>query len=194
MREADANFTPDVFGNTYLNMELAIPRYGDGPDFSKVTKRLRDKDGLTIDRSHNNPILDTRMYEVEYKDRHKTSLAANAIADSMFDKVDVEGNWHVLFQEIVDHRYDSTEVKEQDAFITTSTGTKRRRDTTKGFEVLSQWKDGSTTKVTLKDVKNSYPVHIAEYAVQHCIAGDPEFAWWIRHVLAKRNCIIGKLK
>ena len=56
-----------------------------------------------------------------------------------------EVNWHVLFQEIFEHRYDGTEVKEQDAFITTRTGTKRRRETTKGVEVLFQWKDGSTT-------------------------------------------------
>ena len=40
--EADANFTPDLFDNTYLNMELAIPIDGDGPDFVKVTKSLRE--------------------------------------------------------------------------------------------------------------------------------------------------------
>ena len=68
MPEADANFTLDLFDDTYLNMELDIPIYGDEPDFSKVTKRLWDKDGLTIGRAHNNPILDTRMYEVDYKD------------------------------------------------------------------------------------------------------------------------------
>ena len=66
--EADANFTLDLFDDTYLNMELDIPIYGDEPDFSKVTKRLWDKDRLTIGRAHNNPILDTRMYEVDYKD------------------------------------------------------------------------------------------------------------------------------
>ena len=70
MPEADANFTPDVFDEKYLNMELAIPRDGDGHDFSKATKRLRDKDGLPISRSHNNPIMDTKMYELKYKDRH----------------------------------------------------------------------------------------------------------------------------
>ena len=60
--ESDADFTPDIFYNTYLNMELEIPRYGDGPGFAKVTKRLRDKDRFPIGRAHNNPILDTRMY------------------------------------------------------------------------------------------------------------------------------------
>ncbi len=40
--EADDTLTPEVFGNTYLNINLAIPRGGDGPEFAKVTKRLRD--------------------------------------------------------------------------------------------------------------------------------------------------------
>ena len=49
-------------------------------------------------------------------------------------------------------------------------------------------------RIILKDMKNSYPVHMAKYAVQRRIAGDPVFVWWIRHVLAKRNRIIGNLK
>ena len=59
--EADADFMPDVFDNTYLNIDLEIPRDGNGPDFSKVMKPLRDKEGVPIGRFHNNPILDTRM-------------------------------------------------------------------------------------------------------------------------------------
>jgi hypothetical protein len=85
--EADDSFTPDVFGDTYLNMELAIPRDSDGPEFAKVTKRLRDKDGLPIGKANDNRILDTRMYQVEYPDGHKASLAANAIAENMFAQV-----------------------------------------------------------------------------------------------------------
>ena len=81
--EADDTFTPDVFGDTYLNMELAIPRGGDdGPEFAKVTKQLKDKDGLPIGTANDNPILDTRMYEVEYPDGHKALLATNAIAEN----------------------------------------------------------------------------------------------------------------
>jgi hypothetical protein len=71
------------------------------------------------------------MYEVEYPDGHKASLAANAIAENMFAQVDDEGNQHVLFEEIVDHRTDGSEVKQQDAFILTRSGTKRRKETTK---------------------------------------------------------------
>lgn len=64
--EADNEFTPDVFNDTSLNMELAIPRDINGPEFARVTKHLRDKDVLPIGTASNNPILDTIMYEVEY--------------------------------------------------------------------------------------------------------------------------------
>jgi hypothetical protein len=40
--EADEDFTPDVFDNTYLNMELAIPRDSNGSEFARVIKRLKD--------------------------------------------------------------------------------------------------------------------------------------------------------
>ena len=36
--EADADFAPYVFDDTYLNMELAIPIDGDRTYFAKVTK------------------------------------------------------------------------------------------------------------------------------------------------------------
>jgi hypothetical protein len=46
----------------------------------------------------------------------------------------------------------------------------------------------------MKEIKGSYPVQLAEYTTQRRIAGEPAFAWWIRHVLQKRNRIIAKLK
>jgi hypothetical protein len=109
----------------------------------------------------------------------------------MFAQVDDEGNRHILFEEIVDHRTDGSEVKQQDAFLTTCNGNKHRRETTKGWEILILWKNGSSTWATLKDMKNSYPVQLTEYAMQRRIAGERAFAWWIQHVLSKRNRIIG---
>ena len=136
--EADADFMPDLFDDTYLNMELVIPRYGDGPNFGKLEKRLRDKDGLPIVISQNNPIMYTIMYKVEYKDCHKASLTVNVIAENMFFQVNVEVNWHVLFQDIFDHGYDGAEVKDQGAFVTTRNGKNRCREKTKGVEFVFQ--------------------------------------------------------
>ena len=53
-----------------------------------------------------------------------------------------------------------------------------------------QWKDGSSTWNQIKDVKESYPIQLAEYAVQNKISEEPAFAWWTKHVLKRRDLII----
>ena len=173
---------------------MALPRDGEGPELARVVKRLRDKNGIPIGTANDNPILDTRIYEVEYLDGHRTALAANAIAENMFAQVDDDGHWTMLLQAIVDHRVNGREVKKDDAFITSPNGGRRRRETTKGWEILLQWKDGSTTWEMLKDVKECYPVQIAEYAAQRKISEEPAFAWWVPHVIKKRERIIAKVK
>ena len=64
------------------------------------------------------------MYEVEYADGHKASMAANTIAINMFAQVDEDGNRRVLFDEITGHKSDESAVKQADAFITNNSGTK----------------------------------------------------------------------
>ena len=194
IKEADEEFTPGTYDDWYLNMELAVPR-GDNPNpqYTKVTKRLRDANGIPIGTANENPILDSHMYEVEYQDSTKASLAANYIAENLFAQVDQEGNRHVLLDEIIDYRVNGRKVKLQDAFITTGTGMRRRRETTIGWELLAQWNDGSTNWVSLKDLKESYPVQTAEYAAAAKIAMEPAFDWRVPFTLKKKNQIISKV-
>ena len=126
VEEADELFTPDTY-DQYLQMELALPQ-GDSlePRLARVTKRLKDASGIPIGMADQNPLLDTHMYEVEFADGEKASLAANYIAENLFAQVDDEGNHQVPMNEIIDYRTNGTELKQQDAFITTKTGTKRR--------------------------------------------------------------------
>ena len=186
IKEDNEEFTPDTYDDRYLNMELAVPR-GDSPNpkYARVTKQLSDADGVPIKTVNENPILDSRMYEVEYQDGTKSSLAANYIAGNLFAQVDQEGNRHVLLDELIDYRVNSSKVKLQDAFITTGTGMRRRRETTIGWELLAQSKDGSTNWVSLKDLKESYPVQTAEYDVAAKIAMELAFAWRVLYMLKK---------
>ena len=62
--EADDVFTPDIIDNTYMNMEVALPRDTEGTDFARITKSLKDANGLSIGTTIESPILDTRIYEV----------------------------------------------------------------------------------------------------------------------------------
>ena len=134
------------------------------------------------------------MYEVEYLDGFTTSMAANSIAENMFSQVDEEGNRHVLFDKFVEHRCDGNQVNIQDSFSTNTRGVKQRHPTTKVWEILVKRKDGSTTLIALKDMKESYPVQLAEYAVQNRISLEPAFSWWAQYVLKKRDHILAKIK
>ena len=80
VKEADETFTLEVMGDTYVNMELALPQ-GDTlePRYARVTKRLRDANGIPIGTAHGNPILDTGMYEVEFMDGEKSSVSATIL-------------------------------------------------------------------------------------------------------------------
>jgi hypothetical protein len=60
--------------------------------------------------------------------------------------------------------------------------------------LLVEWKDGASDWIPLKDLKDSNPVKLAEYAVANEIDREPAFFWWVPHVLKKRNRIIFKLK
>lgn len=135
--EADAEFDPDSY-DSYLNMELALERDDTTPEFAKVTKRMKDAAGDPIGTAHDNPILDTRLYEVEYLDGHKAALSANIIAENILSQVDHDGHRQMLFEAIIDHRNDGSELQEGEATIKNSSGVLRNIETTKGWECLIQ--------------------------------------------------------
>ena len=144
-----------------MNKEVAMARGAGGSEdvqYGKVTKRLRDADGIPIGTANDNPLLDTREYTVEFTDGHTESLSANILAQNLFSQIDEEGNRHILLDDIIDHRRSEHAVNKEDAFVTMSNGVKRRRQTTQGWQMLCQWRDGSTNWVALKDMKQSYPL------------------------------------
>jgi hypothetical protein len=167
--------SPEISDVQFLIMELALPRDGESPEFARVTKRPRDEDGNPVGRASDNLITDTRVFEVEYLDGHTTTMSANTIAECMFAQVDHEGGRLLLLDEKIDHRSNKDAVKQADAFINAPSGRTRRRHTTKGWELLMKWKDGSEAWVPLNDAKESFPVQVAKYAVQARIQEERAF-------------------
>ena len=93
--------------------------------------------------------------------------------------VDTEGNEYILLQEICNHQKDGLAVAKDDKFVQDTRGGSNavHRRTTKGWQLLVQWKDGSTSWIPLKDLKESNPVEVAEYAVTNKIAKELVFIW-----------------
>ena len=73
-------------------------------------------------------------------------------------------------------------------------GHKRLQCTTKGWKLLVEWKDGQSTWVPLKDLKESNPVKTTEFSMAIGITDEAVFAWWVPYTLKKRDVIIGKVQ
>ena len=179
--------TPEEADN-YVGAEVTI-QHGGRMQVGKVKRRARDDDGELTGTSNPNPILDTRTYEVEFDDGSSAEYSANIIAENMFAQCDPDGNQFRLMDEIVDFKSDSKAIKFADRFVTVN-GRQYHRKSTAGWSLCISWKDGSTSWEKLSDLKESYPVEVAEFAKAQGIDHEPAFAWWVPYVLKKRDRII----
>ena len=85
----------------YLGMELGQNK-GDeeGLNFAIFIKRAVYEDGKKIIKRSNNPILDSRQYEVEYADGNTAIMAATIISENLMAQVYDHGNRHLRIDEI----------------------------------------------------------------------------------------------
>ena len=187
MPEAD-EFDVETY-DACLQAEVLLPQ-GDHLVAGTVVGRKRDHDGNPLGKRNPNPILDTRIYEVQFPDGHVLDYAANVIAESIFLQVDDEGNQFLLLQEIIDHKKDDSAVKMKDMWIISTNGNKSICLTTKGWKLCAVWRDGSTSWEPLKDLKELNHLQVAEYAVANDIDVEPAFTWWVKDALKCHNRII----
>lgn len=177
----------------YIGAEFFVNDNGDYVP-AKVLKRARGNDGNAIGKKHSNPLLDTRIYDCELGDGTVYRYSANVIAENIFSQCDDEGRRQAVLQEIIDHRSDKSAVHISNGYITTKRGRRIPKTTTRGWELLVQWKDGSSDWISLKHLKESNPIELAEYAVANRIQEEPAFKWWVSNTLRLRNRIISKVK
>ena len=137
------------------------------------------------------PCLDTREYEVQFPDGSIDILSTNAIAEVMYSQVDDKGHHHLLIKEISDHRKDGSAVATDDGYYP---GTQQKRWTTKGWFLLVEWKDGGSNWVPLKDLKESNPIEVAEYAVANKLVHEPVFVLWVPHFIRQYDRNVVKMK
>lgn len=173
----------------YVNAEVLLPNRG-VMQTARIRNRKRDSTGDLIGHAAVNPILDTRQYEVEFPDGSEATYSANIIAQNMIAQCDSEGNQFLLAQHVLDHAKDEgVALEESEAYVTVN-GRKARKRSTKGWKFCVEWKDGTTSWLPLRILKEQIPVELAEYAVTHSIDHEPAFAWWVPWTLKKRDTII----
>ena len=139
--------------------------------------------------------LNSHTYEVEFSDGTVREYSANLIAENMLTQVDDEGYSTTLLSSIINHEKDpAIAVEKEDGYVTTNRGSRRMRKTTAGWRLLVQWGDKSESWIPLKDLKESHPVEVAEYARARKIDDEPAFMWWVPYTLRKRDVILSAVK
>ena len=188
----EADDIPDY--DLYLQAEVMLPQNGEQMRAAKVVSRAKDKHGQVLGAHNPQPVLDTRVYDVMFPDGTTQQYAANIIAEHMYSQVDEDGHRQLMIESIINHRKDQTAIPLDEAFTFSANGKKSRKKTTKGWYFHVQWTDGSQSWLPLKEMKESYPVQLAEYSEAATILHEPAIAWWAPHTLKKRNRIIAAVK
>ena len=174
----------------FRNAEIFLPR-GDHGEVAKVIRRKKNAEGNYIGRAHSNPILDSRVFTVRFRDGEEQDVSYNVLAEHLYSQVDSEGNQYQIFKDIINHRKGKAAVAKEDGYnVDKRSGKQRRKKTTAGWELEVIWKDGSTSWLPLKDLKNSNAVEVADYAKANRIIEEPAFVWWAPQVLKRRLRLI----
>ena len=87
-------------------------------------------------------------------------------------------------KEIVDHKIDKYTIREW----------KKGIITTKGWNILVEWKYRTQDWITLKNIKEYNLVQIVEYAGANNLLEEPAFKWWANKLLKKKDRIISRVK
>ena len=144
-------------------------------------------DGIPIGVPNRNPLLDSRLYKIEFRDGKVDKMIANVIAENLFCQIDDEGKKHLMIDKIIDHWVDNTTIPFGKGTYKTKYGATFDKRTTCGWEICVSWKDGSTDWVALKDKKHSYPIELVEYTIQANVMEEPAFKWWVKDSLRKQS-------
>ena len=177
----------------HIGVSLDLPFQGE-MQRGKVVARKRSHDGNLIGTSNENPVLDSRIYTVDFGDGEYSDYSTNVLMENLYAQVDDEGNQFNIFDGIISHQKLNSAINTEDGFYANKFGIKKRVITTKGWKVKVLWKDGTSSWLPLSDVKEAQPVELAEYAVSRNIQDEPAFAWWVKHTLKKRDRIVKQVQ
>jgi len=170
-----------------INAEVLLD-HGETKQMARVLRRSIDEHGRIIGNLDGS--LKSLVYDVEFPDGAVKQYAANVIAENVLSQVDSAGHHYQLLDGIDNHQRLGNAISKANAYVTTKRGVRRLRQTTIGWRFHCNWKDGTSSWVSLKVLKESNPIEVAEYVTAMGLSDEPAFSWWVPYTLKKRDRII----
>jgi hypothetical protein len=125
-----------------------------------------------------------------FADGEEKDIAYNILAEHIYSQVDEGQNQHCLFKEIFHHGRNKNALDKADSYRVLSNGTRVLKKSTTGWDFEVEWKDGTTSWLPLKELKEIDPVEVAKYAKDNRLIEEQAFAWWVPHHLKKMKRLI----
>jgi hypothetical protein len=99
------------------------------------------------------------LMKFNFPDGRGDEYTYNVIAENMYAQCDIEGRQSNIMEGIIDHKTDGHAVEPADMYIKHGSNN-NVRETTKGWHLCVEWKDGTTIWERLVDLKESNPVEV----------------------------------
>ncbi len=149
-----------------------------------VVSCKHDAEGNIIWHAHNNLILDTCLYDIEFANGKITALMTNAIANAMYAQCDPDGDEYNLLDKHIDVKCTTNALTfdQQQIMIRRTTC---QQKSTKDWFICFRWKDSSNSWETLSDLKESHPVQVTKFATHMGFALKPGFNWCVFCVFSR---------
>jgi len=108
---------------------------------------------------------------------------------AIYNQTNDDGYDEVLFNEVIGHRKNDEALPAE-----ASTVDAVPRRTTKGWDICIKWKDESSSWHPLCEIKNSFPIHLAKYALKYELQDEPAFKWWVKEALKRHKYMLKAAK
>ena len=87
-----------------------------------MTGRTINLAGNTVGTYHDNPMINTLVYDVEFPDGEVKEYSANVIAENLFSQVDDEGFALCVFDSILNYTKSEEAIDKKDLYVVTKNG------------------------------------------------------------------------
>ena len=134
--------------------KFGLARGDDGQLQHAMVKKISvDQYREPVDNDTNDPITDSRHYQVNLFYGTTENRTSNTIAENFLAQVDEEVHCQILFFDIMDIRRSDDAVSIYDEYYETMNGSYCSNLTTKLLKIYVEYNDVSQTQVALEDTK-----------------------------------------
>ena len=120
-----------------------LPRDGDHRQAARVLGVSRENEGEIIGEFNHNSILNTKVYDIVFQDGAVHQYEAKTIAENIYSQVDEYCHQYQLMDHINNQNSDVRVLPKIEAFTVPRNVNRARKQTTKGWYLEVQCKDGT---------------------------------------------------